>query len=159
MNNNKPQDKDCTPILKRDNSGNASVDSDKLQQMLVTHGNTAVYAVYAQTKDQSENESVGYDESKEKAPIIGYIKITGINVLPVPLPFTGGNAAITYTFLFGILMALFIASGAFGRRGWLASVLSGNGFSGELTYSKHCNASSESLRCGRLFGIIYKNRH
>ena len=165
MNNNKPQDKDCTPILKRDNSGNASVDSDKLQQMLVTHGNTAVYAVYAQTKDQSENKSVGYDESKEKAPIIGYIKITGINVSPIPLPFTGGNAAITYTFLFGILMALFIASGAFGRRGWLVSVLSGNGISGELIYSKHCNASAESLRCGRLFGgrklfgIIYKNRH
>lgn len=159
MNNNKPQQDDCTSILKRDINGNASVDTDKLQQMLVTHGNTAVYAVYAQTKDQSENESVGYDESKEKAPIIGYIKITGINVSPIPLPFTGGNAAITYTFLFGILMALFIASGAFGRRGWLASVLSGNGFSGELTYSKHCNASSESLRCGRLFGIIYKNRH
>lgn len=159
MNNNKPQDKDCTPILKRDNSGNASVDSDKLQQMLVTHGNTAVYAVYAQTKDKSDNKSVGYDESKETAPIIGYIKITGINVSPIPLPFTGGNAAITYTFLFGILMALFIASGAFGRRGCLASVLSGNGFSGELTYSKHCNVSAEPLRCSRLFGIIYKNRH
>lgn len=159
MNNNKPQDKNCTPILKRDNSGNASVDSDKLQQMLVTHGNTAVYAVYAQTKDKSDNKSVGYDESKETAPIIGYIKITGINVSPIPLPFTGGNAAITYTFLFGILMALFIASGAFGRRGWLASVLSGNGFSGELTYSKHCNVSAEPLRCRRLFGLIYKNRH
>ena len=151
MNNNKPQQDDCTPILKRDDQGNASVDADQLQQMLVTHGNTAVYAVYAQTKDQSENESVGYDESKEKAPIIGYIKITGINVSPIPLPFTGGNAAITYTFLFGILMALFIASGAFGRRGWLASVLSGNGISGELTYSKHCNASAESLRNSRLF--------
>lgn len=159
MNNNKPQQDDCTSILKRDTNGNASVDAEALQQMLVTHGNTAVYAVYAQTKDQSDNESVGYDESKEKAPIIGYIKITGINVSPIPLPFTGGNAAITYTFLFGILMALFIASGAFGRRGWLASVLSGNGISGELTYSKHCNASSEPLRCGRLFGIIYKNRH
>lgn len=159
MNNNMPQDKDCTPILKRDTNGNASVDAEALQQMLVTHGNTAVYAVYAQTKDQSENESVGYDESKEKAPIIGYIKITGINVSPVPLPFTGGQAAVIYTFMFGVLLALFIASGAFGRRGWLASVLSGNGFSGELTYSKHCNASSESLRCGRLFGIIYKNRH
>lgn len=166
MNNNKPQDKDCTPILKRDNSGNASVDSDKLQQMLVTHGNTAVYAVYAQTKDKSDNESEHYDAGKDDTnAIIGYIKITGINVSPIPLPFTGGNAAITYTFLFGILMALFIASGAFGRRGWLASVLSGNSISGELTYSKHCNASAESLRCGRLFGgrrlfgIIYKNRH
>lgn len=159
MNNNMPQDKDCTPILKRDTNGNASVDAEALQQMLVTHGNTAVYAVYAQTKDQSENESVGYDESKEKAPIIGYIKITGINVLPVPLPFTGGQAAVIYTFMFGVLLALFIASGAFGRRGWLASVLSGNGISGELTYSKHCNASSEPLRCSRLFGIIYKNRH
>lgn len=160
MNNNKPQQEDCTPILKRDTNGNASVDAEKLQQMLVTHGNTAVYAVYAQTKDKSDNKSDHYDAGKDdKNAIIGYIKITGINVLPVPLPFTGGNAAITYTFLFGILMALFIASGAFGRRGWLASVLSGNGISGELTYSKHCNASSEPLRCGRLFGIIYKNRH
>lgn len=160
MNNNIPQQDDCTPILKRDNSGNASVDAEALQQMLVTHGNTAVYAVYAQTKDQSENESEHYGAGKDdKKAIIGYIKITGINVSPIPLPFTGGNAAITYTFLFGILMALFIASGAFGRRGWLASVLSGNGISGELTYSKHCNASAESLRCSRLFGIIYKNRH
>lgn len=160
MNNNKPQQDDCTSILKRDTNGNASVDAEALQQMLVTHGNTAVYAVYAQTKDKSENESEHYGAGKDdKNAIIGYIKITGINVSPIPLPFTGGNAAITYTFLFGILMALFIASGAFGRRGWLSSVLSGNGFSGELTYSKHCNASSESLRCGRLFGIIYKNRH
>ncbi|MFU0539065.1 cell wall-binding protein [Gardnerella vaginalis] len=166
MNNNKPQDKDCTPILKRDNSGNASVDSEALQRLLITNRNTAVYAVYAQTKDKSENKSEHYDAGKDDAnAIIGYIKITGINVSPIPLPFTGGNAAITYTFLFGILMALFIASGAFGRRGWLASVLSGNGISGELTYSKHCNASAESLRCGRLFGgrklfgIIYKNRH
>lgn len=160
MNNNKPQQDDCTSILKRDTNGNASVDAEALQQMLVTHGNTAVYAVYAQTKDKSENESEHYGAGKDdKNAIIGYIKITGINVSPVPLPFTGGNAAITYTFLFGILMALFIASGAFGRRGWLASVLSGNGFSGELTYSKHCNVSAEPLRCRRLFGLIYKNRH
>ena len=165
LNNRVPVEDNCTPILKRDAKGNASVDTEALQRLLITNRNTAVYAVYAQTKDQSENKSVGYDESKEKAPIIGYIKITGINVSPIPLPFTGGNAAITYTFLFGILMALFIASGAFGRRGWLVSVLSGNGISGELTYSKHCNASAESLRCGRLFGgrklfgIIYKNRH
>lgn len=165
LNNRKPVEDNCTPILKRDTNGNASVDADELQRLLITNRNTAVYAVYAQTKDKSENKSVGYDESKEKAPIIGYIKITGINVSPIPLPFTGGNAAITYTFLFGILMALFIASGAFGRSGWLASVLSGNGFSGELIYSKHCNASAESLRCrrlfgiSRLFGIIYKNRH
>ena len=109
--------------------------------------------VYAQTKDQSDNKSDGYDESKEKAPIIGYIKITGIIVSPIPLPFTGGDAAITYTFLFGILMALFIASGAFGRRGWLTSVLSGNGF-GNLNDSKHCGASSEEFRSSGLLKLF-----
>ncbi|MFU0571694.1 cell wall-binding protein [Gardnerella vaginalis] len=152
LNNRVPVEDNCTPILKRDAKGNASVDTEALQRLLITNRNTAVYAVYAQTKDQSDNESEHYDAGKDdKNAIIGYIKITGINVSPIPLPFTGGNAAITYTFLFGILMALFIASGAFGRRGWLASVLSGNGISGELTYSKHCNASAESLRNSRLF--------
>lgn len=152
LNNRVPVEDNCTPILKRDTNGNASVDTEALQSLLITNRNTAVYAVYAQTKDKSDNESEHYDAGKDdKNAIIGYIKITGINVSPIPLPFTGGNAAITYTFLFGILMALFIASGAFGRRGWLASVLSGNGISGELTYSKHCNASAESLRNSRLF--------
>ncbi|EIK80751.1 hypothetical protein CGSMWGv1400E_03635 [Gardnerella vaginalis 1400E] len=152
LNNRVPVEDNCTPILKRDTNGNASVDTEALQSLLITNRNTAVYAVYAQTKDKSENKSEYYDAGKDdKKAIIGYIKITGINVSPIPLPFTGGNAAITYTFLFGILMALFIASGAFGRRGWLASVLSGNGISGELTYSKHCNASAESLRKSRLF--------
>ena len=152
LNNRVPVEDNCTPILKRDDQGNASVDTEALQSLLITNRNTAVYAVYAQTKDKSENKSDYYDAGKDdKKAIIGYIKITGINVSPIPLPFTGGNAAITYTFLFVILMALFIASGAFGRRGWLASVLSGNGISGELTYSKHCNASAESLRNSRLF--------
>lgn len=146
-----PVDKDCTPILKRDAKGNASVDADELQKLLIANRNTAVYAVYAQTKDQSDNKSDHYDAGKDdRQAIIGYIKITGIIVSPIPLPFTGGNAAITYTFLFGILMALFIASGAFGRRGWLASVLSGNGF-GSLTDSKHCDASAEALRSGKMF--------
>ena len=151
LNNRKPVEDTCTPILKRDTNGNASVDADELQKLLITNKNTAVYAVYAQTKDKSENKSEHYDAGKDDTKaIIGYIKITGINVSPIPLPFTGGNAAITYTFLFGILMALFIASGAFGRRGWLASVLSGNGF-GSLTDSKHCGDSAEALRSGRMF--------
>lgn len=146
-----PVEDTCTPILKRDTKGNASVDTEALQRLLIANRNTAVYAVYAQTKDQSGNESEHYNAGKDdKKAIIGYIKITGINVSPIPLPFTGGNAAITYTFLFGILMALFIASGAFGRRGWLASVLSGNGF-GSLTDSKHCDASAEALRSGKMF--------
>ena len=142
MNNNMPQDKDCTPILKRDNSGNASVDADKLQQMLVTHGNTAVYAVYAQTKDKSDNESEHYNAGKDdKKAIIGYVKITGVNVSPVALPFTGGQAAVMYTFMFGVLLALFIASGGFGRSGWLSSVLSASGFGKRsMLRSKHCKS-------------------
>ena len=151
LNDGNPQNPESA-ITKDD----GSVDVKALKNLLLQNHKTAIYAVYAQTEDNSGNKSEGYGD---KSAILGYIRLGGINVKPVPLPFTGGQAAVIYTFMFGVLLAMFIASGAFGRRGWLTSLLSGNGFSGELTYSKHCNASSESLRCGRLFGIIYKNRH
>ena len=150
LNNRKPVDDTCTPILKRDAKGNASVDADELQNLLISNKNTAVYAVYAQTKDQSENKSDYYDAGKDdKKAIIGYIKITGINVSPIAMPFTGGQAAITYTIIFGILLALFIASGAFGKRGWLNSVLKNR--RNYLIASKHCDESSDALRYGGLF--------
>ena len=145
-----PVEDTCTPILKRDAKGNASVDADELQNLLIKNKNTAVYAVYAQTKDQSENKSDYYDAGKDdKKAIIGYIKITGINVSPIAMPFTGGQAAITYTIIFGILLALFIASGAFGKRGWLNSVLKNR--RNYLIASKHCDESSDALRYGGLF--------
>lgn len=65
------------------------------------------------------------------------------------MPFTGGQAAITYTIIFGILLALFIASGAFGKRGWLNSVLKNR--RNYLIASKHCDESSDALRYGGLF--------
>ncbi|MFU0464816.1 hypothetical protein ACMZ7W_04505 [Gardnerella vaginalis] len=167
LNGGNPQEPEWA-ITKQD----GSVDAEALKNLLVQNHKTAIYAVYAQTEDNSGNKSEGYGASKDdKSAILGYIRLGGINVKPVPLPFTGGQAAVIYTFMFGVLLAMFIASGAFGRRGWLTSLLSGNGFSGELTYSKHCNVSAESLRCGRLFGggrlfdisrlfdNMYKNRH
>ncbi len=145
-----PVEDTCTPILKRDAKGNASVNADELQNLLLKNKNTAVYAVYAQTKDQSDNESEHYNAGKDdKKAIIGYIKITGINVSPIAMPFTGGQAAITYTIIFGILLALFIASGAFGKRGWLNSVLKNR--RNYLIASKHCDESSDALRYGGLF--------
>ena len=141
-----PVEDTCTPILKDDKSVNA----DELQNLLLKNKNTAVYAVYAQTKDQSDNESEHYNAGKDdKKAIIGYIKITGINVSPIAMPFTGGQAAITYTIIFGILLALFIASGAFGKRGWLNSVLKNR--RNYLIASKHCDESSDALRYGGLF--------
>ena len=145
-----PVEDTCTPILKRDAKGNASVNADELQNLLLKNKNTAVYAVYAQTKDQSDNESEHYNAGKDdKKAIIGYIKITGINVSPIAMPFTGGQAAITYTIIFGILLALFIASGAFGKRGWLNSVIKNR--RNYLIASKHCDESSDALRYGGLF--------
>ena len=151
LNGGYPQQPEWT-ITKKD----GSVDSDELKKLLKDNHNTAIYAVYAQTEDSFGNKSKGYDAPKEdESAILGYIRLGGINVRPVALPYSGGQAAIWFSFLFGVLLALAISTGAFGRRGWLGSVLSGNGF-GALTDSKHCDASAEALRSGKLFKLNFK---
>ena len=51
-------------------------------------------------------------------------------VQPVPLPHTGGQSAIMFTFLSIGLFSIFAVAGAFGRHGWVASVLSGTALTG-----------------------------
>ncbi|MEN6646348.1 MULTISPECIES: BspA family leucine-rich repeat surface protein, partial [Gardnerella] len=51
-------------------------------------------------------------------------------VQPVPLPHTGGQSAIMFTFLSIGLFSMFAVAGAFGRHGWVASVLSGTALTG-----------------------------
>lgn len=140
LNGGKPQGS-CETIVTKDNSGNNVVDESKLQKMLISKGNTAIYALYASTLDNSGNMSEGYSGNKDTDKILGYVTITGVNVSPVALPFTGGQAAVMYTFMFGVLLALFIASGGFGRSGWLSSVLSAKGFGKRsMLRSKHCKS-------------------
>ena len=126
---------------------NGSIDASAFKQ-LKTDGDGVEYALYGRAKDKSDNESDGFGDNNGKGHLVGYFSF-GYLVRPVALPYSGGQAAIWFSFMFGVLLALFLASGAFGRRGWLASVLSGNGFGG-LTDSKHCDASAEALRNGNL---------
>ncbi|MBF9314768.1 hypothetical protein GK675_03745 [Bifidobacteriaceae bacterium NR002] len=139
----------CKSIM----SNNGAVDTAAFKK-LKTDGNGVEYALYGHAKDKSDNESDGFGDNNNVGHLVGYFSF-GYLVRPVALPYSGGQAAIWFSFMFGVLLALFLASGAFGRRGWLSSVLSGNGF-GALTDSKHCDASSEALRSGKLFKFKLK---
>ncbi len=142
---------ECASVItKSGNSGSTGVNKQAMQDFLKKYPNTGIYAVCVRTTDSFGNQSANYVSNNNHGEILGYIRLGGINVRPVALPYSGGQAAIWFSFLFGVLLALAISTGAFGRRGWLASVLSGNGF-GALTDSKHCDASAEALRCGGLF--------
>ena len=133
----------CNSIM----GNNGSVDTTAFKK-LKTDGDGVEYALYGHAKDKSSNESDGFGDNNNVGHLVGYFSF-GYLVRPVALPYSGGQAAIWFSFMFGVLLALFLASGAFGRRGWLSSVLSGNGFGG-LTDSKHCDASAEVLRSGNL---------
>lgn len=139
----------CKSIMGKD----GSVDANAFKR-LKTDGNGVEYALYGRAKDKSSNESDGFGDNNNVGHLVGYFSF-GYLVRPVALPYSGGQAAIWFSFMFGVLLALFLASGAFGRRGWLSSVLSGNGF-GALTDSKHCDASAEALRSGKLFKLKLK---
>ena len=139
----------CTSIMGND----GSVDTSAFKR-LKTDGSGVEYALYGRAKDKSDNESDGFGDNNNIGHLVGYFSF-GYLVRPVALPYSGGQAAIWFSFLFGVLLALAISTGAFGRRGWLASVLSGNGF-GALTDSKHCDASAEALRSGKLFKLNFK---
>lgn len=135
LNGGNPQNPEWN-ITKQD----GSVDSEELKKLLAKNGKTAIYAVYAQTEDSVGNKSEGYGASKDdKSAILGYIQLGGINVKPIALPFSGGKAAIWFTLLFGVLLALFLASGAFGKRGWLVSVIRAKRFA--RAFGKHCSSS------------------
>lgn len=134
----------CMSIVGKD----GAVDTAAFKK-LKTDGSGVEYALYGHAKDKSDNESDGFGENGSRGRLVGYFSF-GYLVRPVSLPYSGGQAAIWFSFLFGVLLALAISTGAFGRRGWLGSVLSGYGF-GALTDSKHCDASAEAMRCGGLF--------
>lgn len=134
----------CKSIM----GNNGSVDAAAFKNLKID-GSGVEYALYGHAKDKSSNESDGFGDNNNVGHLVGYFSF-GYLVRPVALPYSGGQAAIWFSFMFGVLLALAISTGAFGRRGWLGSVLSGHGF-GALTDSKHCDASAELLRCGKSF--------
>ncbi|EPI43521.1 LPXTG-motif protein cell wall anchor domain protein, partial [Gardnerella vaginalis JCP8481A] len=90
-----------------------------------------------------------------KSPLIFFNTLYYLEtfVKPVPLPHTGGQSAVMFTFLSIGLFSMFAVAGAFGRHGWVASVLSGTALTGfakgfscgvlDIAYGfKHCFAHS-----------------
>ena len=67
-----------------------------------------------------------------KSPLIFFNTLYYLEtfVKPVPLPHTGGQSAVMFTFLSIGLFSMFAVAGAFGRHGWVASVLSGTALTG-----------------------------
>ena len=63
--------------------------------------------------------------SDPKSPLVFFTATYYLEtfVKPVPLPHTGGQSAVMFTFLSIGLFSMFAVAGAFGRHGWVASVL------------------------------------
>ncbi|MDK7092795.1 BspA family leucine-rich repeat surface protein [Gardnerella swidsinskii] len=70
--------------------------------------------------------------SNPKSPLVFFTTTYYLEtfVKPVPLPHTGGQSAVMFTFLSIGLFSMFAVAGAFGRHGWVASVLSGSALAG-----------------------------
>ena len=79
----------------------------------------------------SEGADVAASDN-QKSPLVFFTTMYYLEtfVQPVPLPHTGGQSAIMFTFLSIGLFSMFAVAGAFGRHGWVASVLSGTALTG-----------------------------
>ena len=79
-----------------------------------------------------EGEGGAVPVSNPKSPLVFFTTTYYLEtfVQPVPLPHTGGQSAIMFTFLSIGLFSMFAVAGAFGRHGWVASVLSGTALTG-----------------------------
>lgn len=103
----------------------------------------------------SEGADVAAPVSEQKSPVTFFTTMYYLEtfVKPVPLPHTGGQSAVMFTFLSIGLFSMFAVAGAFGRHGWVASVLSGTALTGfakafgggaldVASGAKHCFAHS-----------------
>ena len=93
--------------------------------------------------------------SNPKSPLVFFTTMYYLEtfVQPVPLPHTGGQSAVMFTFLSIGLFSMFAVAGAFGRHGWVASVLPSTALAGfakvfsggaldVASGAKHCFAHS-----------------
>ncbi|EPI54485.1 BspA family leucine-rich repeat surface protein, partial [Gardnerella vaginalis] len=79
-----------------------------------------------------EGENGAVPVSEPKSPLIFFTTMYYLEtfVQPVPLPHTGGQSAVMFTFLSIGLFSMFAVAGAFGRHGWVASVLPNTALAG-----------------------------
>lgn len=84
-----------------------------------------------------EGENGAVPVSEPKSPLIFFTTMYYLEtfVQPVPLPHTGGQSAVMFTFLSIGLFSMFAVAGAFGRHGWVASVFPNTALAG---FSKAC---------------------
>ncbi|MFP1691549.1 BspA family leucine-rich repeat surface protein [Gardnerella vaginalis] len=84
-----------------------------------------------------EGENGAVPVSEPKSPLIFFTTMYYLEtfVQPVPLPHTGGQSAVMFTFLSIGLFSMFAVAGAFGRHGWVVSVLPSTALAG---FSKAC---------------------
>lgn len=111
----------CTSIIRKNDKGLQDVDMGILQQLVQENGKNAVYRVLAAADDESGNKSEGYDDNGGLGRVLGYLSLNGILVKPVPMPFTGGLAAILFSLLCVLFFLVFIAMEGFKRKGWIRS--------------------------------------
>ena len=81
-------------------------------------GNTCTWTELVEGEDVAASDN-------QKSPLVFFTTTYYLSTLvkPVPLPHTGGQSAVMFTFLSIGLFSIFAVSGAFGRHGWVASVL------------------------------------
>ncbi|MFU0553734.1 BspA family leucine-rich repeat surface protein [Gardnerella vaginalis] len=102
-----------------------------------------------------EGEGGAVPVSNPKSPLVFFTTMYYLEtfVQPVPLPHTGGQSAVMFTFLSIGLFSMFAVAGAFGRHGWVASVLPSTALAGfakvfsggaldVASGAKHCFAHS-----------------
>lgn len=79
-----------------------------------------------------EGENGAVPVGEPKSPLIFFTTMYYLEtfVQPVPLPHTGGQSAVMFTFLSIGLFSMFAVAGAFGRHGWVASVLTNTALAG-----------------------------
>lgn len=79
-----------------------------------------------------EGENGAVPVGEPKSPLIFFTTMYYLEtfVQPVPLPHTGGQSAVMFTFLSIGLFSMFAVAGAFGRHGWVASVLPNTALAG-----------------------------
>lgn len=79
-----------------------------------------------------EGENGAVPVSEPKSPLVFFTTMYYLEtfVQPVPLPHTGGQSAVMFTFLSIGLFSMFAVAGAFGRHGWVASVLPNTALAG-----------------------------
>ena len=105
-----------------------------------------------------EGENGAVPVSEPKSPLIFFTTMYYLEtfVQPVPLPHTGGQSAVMFTFLSIGLFSMFAVAGAFGRHGWVASVLPNTALAG---FAKIFGGGALDIASGAKHCFVYSVAH